>query len=158
MRAARVVALAAACGLAAGAGDAHEVRATVLRVEATLVTLRYADGTPFAGEDFELLAAGAPQVLMAGRTDAHGRAVLLLEGPGPWRLRSHSADGHGIEQPIVPPAGHVPAEAAAGGPQGGHRFAPAVSVLGGLLALSALLGLFAGLPRLHRAWRRRRAR
>lgn len=96
---------AAAIAGAAWPAAAHEVDSRVTRTEAAVVTLRYANGTPFAGEVYELRAAAGGPVLATGRTDARGRAVLLLEGPGPWRLRSVSADGHGLERVIDAAAG-----------------------------------------------------
>ncbi len=103
MRRARLAALAVAAAIvcAAPPAAAHEVQARVTTATATVVTLTYADGQPFAFEAFEAFevhgAAGAP--LAVGRTDAQGRAVFVAPAAaGELRLRAFSADGHGIER------------------------------------------------------------
>ncbi|WP_326542918.1 ABC transporter permease [Pseudorhodoferax sp.] len=127
-----------------GTASAHEVHHTVARAEATVVTLQYADDTPFAGETFELMAAGSDTPLLTGRTDTRGRAVLLLDGPGPWRLRAFSDDGHGVDRVITAQAGQAsaaapsttPAEAPFASPDRNSRI---VFGLGLLLALFGII-------------------
>jgi nickel transport protein len=115
--------LVAACAVlwfgCAATPRAHGLVDEVQQRPATVVSMRHADGTPFANAAFELRAEGSDEVLLSGRTDAQGRAVLLPEGPGPWRFRAYSDDGHGLERRIVAP--QVPAEATLAASAGADR-------------------------------------
>ncbi|GAP38837.1 hypothetical protein [Piscinibacter sakaiensis] len=133
--------------LTASAARAHEVSERVEQRAATVVTLRYADGEPFAGEAWELRADGAERPLLSGRTDAQGRAVLLLDGPGPWRFRAFSDDGHGLERVIdvagpagAASAGGVPGVVAGGAADGADRPDRASRLLFGAAVVLAVFG------------------
>jgi nickel transport protein len=99
----RAAPLALALGLAAAAGPvaAHEVLHQITRGEAVVVALEYADGSPFAYEQYELLPPGERIPFQTGRTDAAGRVVFLPDRPGDWRLRASSEDGHGAELTVA---------------------------------------------------------
>ncbi len=127
----------------------HDVGHQVERSEATVLTLRYADGQPFADEAYELFAPGRAQPVQQGRTDAHGRAAFITGQAGRWRLRSLSDDGHGIDVGIEVDATGAPAlvvEAPA--PQGWRSLRAGLYVLAALGILSLALAL--------RQWRQRR--
>lgn len=85
------------CALAPGLVAAHAVQHDVAVGEAVVVTLRYADGTPFAYEEAEVRAAGSSTVDFVTRSDGQGRVVFVPDGDGPWVVRVFSADGHGAE-------------------------------------------------------------
>lgn len=116
------------------AAQAHEVHEVVEQsAHQVVVNLTYADGEPFASEYFEVQADGAAKPLMTGRTDEQGRIVFQPDGAKQWRVRSFSADGHGMDITIdaqAPVAGQGVAAALA---------RPAVQPLDRLLRL--LLGL-----------------
>lgn len=77
---------------------AHEVHEVVAQnAHEVVVNLTYADGEPFASEYFEVQSDGAPKPLMTGRTDEQGRIVFQPDGAKHWRVRSFSADGHGVD-------------------------------------------------------------
>lgn len=76
---------------------AHEVQHEIRQARATVITLTFADGQPFGGEAFEAAPLGTGQPVLSGRTDPQGRAVILAEVPGSWRLRAWSDDGHGVD-------------------------------------------------------------
>jgi len=125
--------LLAALLLWAGASLAHEVHVTVEPAGAVSVRILYADGKPFAFEAYEVWPAGGQAPIQVGRTDARGRALFVPEGGGPWRLKAHSADGHGIDTridaaatPAAPPTSAGPNRASLA-----------------LFGLSILLALFA---------------
>jgi nickel transport protein len=114
------------------AARGHQVASTTTSAPATVVTLSYADGKPFAYEAYELYAGDTELPYQVGRSDAQGRVVFLVEGEGPWRLRAFSADGHGIDTEL-----EVTAPSMAGKPRSEWSFA----VLGGALLL-ALFGAY----------------
>ena len=74
---------------------AHEVRHEVTRTEAVVLSLSYADGTPFAHEACEVRRVGDTVPLLAGRTDAEGRLAFLPPTEGRYAVRALSEDGHG---------------------------------------------------------------
>lgn len=91
--------------LASTQAAAHEVHSTMATDSATVVTLSYADGRPFSFEAFEVFGGGAATPLAVGRTDARGRAVFIAPpAGGELRLRAFSADGHGVDLRLTPPA------------------------------------------------------
>jgi len=96
IRTGQAVLAAALLGIATPA-LAHEVHHEIRQSRATIITLTYADGQPFGGEAFEAVPIAAGQPIVSGRTDAQGRAILLAEVPGTWRLRAWSDDGHGVD-------------------------------------------------------------
>lgn len=124
---------------------AHEVHHDIGVDEAVVVTLRYADGTPFAFEEAEIRDASGRELLFVTRSDAQGRVVFLPPGDGPWIVRVISADGHGAEV-------RVEASVLEGG-----ATAPSAPVAAstGLLRIAAgvllILGLFAILARIARS-------
>lgn len=76
---------------------AHEVHERLLKAQATVVHLAYADGEPFSFERYELFADGSAKPTLTGRTDAQGRIVFLPDAVQRWRVRAFSADGHGVD-------------------------------------------------------------
>lgn len=86
--------LAVACATEA---RAHAVEYDVHAGSAVVVTLRYADGTPFAFEEAEIRDEASHRVRLVTRSDAQGRVVFLPPSEGPWIVRATSADGHGAE-------------------------------------------------------------
>ena len=101
--------------LLAHQGYAHEVHATTRVESLTVVTLAYANGKPFAYEQFEVTPAGTETPSQVGRTDAQGRAAVL---PVPGKDREFTAaakDGHGAKLSLaaaLPAASDTPATAA----------------------------------------------
>ena len=79
---------------------AHEVHSHIRISPVAVVTLTYADGKPFAYEQFELTPKGADIPSQVGRTDAQGRiAVLPVDGKA-LTLSANSKDGHGLRLEI----------------------------------------------------------
>lgn len=105
-------------GLWAGGCAAHEVHHVVSATGAAMVTLRYADGKPFAYEKYELTPDGAQVPSQVGNTDAEGRVVFVPGAVDRWRLKAYTTDGHGADLRFVAPPGATPAAtpAAASGP------------------------------------------
>lgn len=93
--------LRAACAAIAiawtGAAWGHEVLHEIAPGAAVVVRLAYADGEPFAYEQYELFAQGHTQPVQTGRTDHKGRVLFASDDTSAWRLRSFSADGHGVD-------------------------------------------------------------
>lgn len=138
--------IALACTQAA----AHEVHSTIAADSATVVTLTYADGRPFSFEAFEVFevleefAGGTATPLAVGRTDARGRAVFMAPpAGGELRLRAFSADGHGVDLRLTPPAAagaKSPPPAATNA--GDERWSRILFGLGLLLGAFGLIQLF----------------
>lgn len=82
---------------AAAPAWAHEVLHGVERAAAVVVSLTYADGTPFAYESYEIFLEGASVPCQVGRTDEKGRVAFLPDRDGRWRIKAVSDDGHGVE-------------------------------------------------------------
>jgi nickel transport protein len=100
----RTAAFTLALGLALGSAApayGHEVLHQVARLEAVIVTLRYADGSPFAYEQYEVLPPSSATPFQTGRSDAAGRVVFLPDRPGDWRVKASSEDGHGIDLTVT---------------------------------------------------------
>jgi nickel transport protein len=70
---------------------------TITRGEATVITLRYADGSAFSYEGFEIYFDDEEIAYQVGRTDARGRITFMADRSGPWRIRAFSEDGHGTD-------------------------------------------------------------
>lgn len=90
---------------------AHEVHGRQQLLPMTVITLTYADGKPFAYEQFELTAQGAETPSQVGRTDALGRVAVLPVPGKSLELVATSKDGHGTRLTLpandsnaVPPA------------------------------------------------------
>lgn len=124
----------------AGAAAAHEVHHAVAAREAAVVSLAYADGSPFAYEKYELYAAGQDVPVQVGNTDAAGRVAFVPGAGRQWRLKAYSADGHGVDLRFEAPPLQAAAAPQAAGPD---RATPT------LVGLSLLFGLF-GLYQLFR--------
>lgn len=101
MRPAVVIALGLTLGGAATGAGAHEVDHQVTRADAVVVSLQYADGSPFAYEQYEVLPPGETVPFQTGRCDAQGRVVFLPDRPGDWRVKASSEDGHGAELTVA---------------------------------------------------------
>ena len=82
--------------------SAHEVTSSVVRGDAVIVTLRYADGVPLAYEECEVKADGAAQPLVVGRTDVQGRMAFVPEPGVGYTVRAFSQDGHGAIVRVEP--------------------------------------------------------
>jgi nickel transport protein len=132
----RALLLLCVLGLAAPA-PAHELRHEVEVREATVVTLRYADGTPFAFEAYELAVAGAQSPLQTGRSDALGRIAFVAPEPGRYTLRSWSEDGHGALLSLE--AGPGAGAPAPSGADRGLKILAGVGILFGVFGVLALL-------------------
>lgn len=76
---------------------AHHVHHEVARGEAVVVTLTYGDGSPLAGDRYDILAHGEEKAFQTGTTDAAGRIVFMPDSVGTWRVRVFSEDGHGAD-------------------------------------------------------------
>lgn len=96
----------------AGLALAHEVHTRIEATEAVLITLRYANGQPFAYEKYVLYAAGQETPQQVGNTDAQGRIAFVPGKVEKWRLIATSADGHGVNQEFMVPATVERAESA----------------------------------------------
>jgi nickel transport protein len=90
-------------------GHAHEVHATTQAQALTVVTLTYANGKPFAFEQFEVMPAGTEVPSQVGRTDGKGRAAVLALPGKELIFTATSKDGHGARLSL-------PASAAASAP------------------------------------------
>lgn len=96
-RAARLVSLVLATGLAAGPAAAHEILRTIHDGTASVVELSNADGSPFSYESFEVYRPGETVAFQVGRTDRLGRIVFVPDRAGSWRVRAFAEDGHGAD-------------------------------------------------------------
>lgn len=97
--------------LLAGTATAHEIQVGTAAGTATVLSLRYADGQPFAFEAYELYPVGSETPAQVGRTDAAGRIAFVADGRAEWRLKAWSDDGHGVDRPITAIAGELTAVA-----------------------------------------------
>ncbi len=140
-------ALAALAALASGPARAHEVLHRVERGRALAVRAFEPDGTPLAGELFEVYApAGAARPWAQGRTDPDGWLAFVPDRPGGWRVRVVEAGGHGLDVAVeVPVPGGSPPAAAEAPPSLLSR------ALRLFLGAAAVLAVFAAAA----AWRRR---
>lgn len=75
--------------------SAHEVHVSARTESVTVVTLTYANGKPFAYEQFEVTPEGTDAPSQVGRTDAIGRAAVLSLPGKALTLTASSKDGHG---------------------------------------------------------------
>ena len=83
---------------------AHEVHHTIEATGAVAVRLSYADGKPFAFEAFEATPQGKDVPTQVGRTDEQGRAVFVPGDIKRWRVKTYSANGHGVDLRFDAPA------------------------------------------------------
>lgn len=119
------------------AAAAHEVHPTVAAAGAVAITLRYADGQPFAYEKYELTPEGQQTPVQVGNTDAAGRVVFLPGEHRRWRLKAYSADGHGTDLQFESPPVDAPA-AAANTPGRATQMVLGLAVLFGLFGVVQL--------------------
>lgn len=75
---------------------AHDLRHEISTAAATIVTVRYADGTPFSFEAYEIYGANPDVPFQVGRTDARGQVSFVPDADREWRIRVTSEDGHGV--------------------------------------------------------------
>jgi nickel transport protein len=123
---------------------AHQVEHELESGDATVIALRYADGTPFAFESYEIHAAGESTPIQVGRSNAQGRIAFVAPQAGRFRLRAFSEDGHGVDFLFD---AHATATV--------HADAPAVLPRGTkiLVGLALLFGLFGILSLVYRSRR-----
>lgn len=140
MSRAPALALALALCCAAASVAAHQVRLGQSTGEAAVLTLTYADGSPFAYESYELTPEGADVPAQVGRTDAEGRVVFLPGEAARWRIRAFAEDGHGVDRSVEVQVGQPVSERAAGRPP--NALWAAVTGLGVLFGLFGLYQLF----------------
>ncbi|WP_200384386.1 hypothetical protein [Rhodocyclus tenuis] len=124
--------------LCAQQAAAHEVKLETRQQPATVVSLSYADGEPFAFEAYELYLPGKETPEQVGRSNAAGQVIFLPGQHGEWRLKAFSADGHGVDQRLklsLPSAGDA-------GPVGAASAAEPPRALLLLAGGGVLFGLF----------------
>jgi len=109
--------LAAALLLLPSFAAGHELNSTVSTQTASVVTLQFADGEPFAYESFEVIAEGGSVPVQTGRTDALGRAAILPVEGRRLQFRATSRDGHGVTLMLAPQVSTVGTEPAPGVPR-----------------------------------------
>lgn len=90
--------------LLSGLVQAHGVDLLVQSQEATVLTVRYTNGPPFAFEAYELYAQGAEKPSQLGKTNAQGQIVFLPGEGTVWRVKVFSAHGHGLDRQITLPS------------------------------------------------------
>lgn len=138
-RAAAGAACAAIALAWAGAACAHEVQHEIAAGKAVEVRLVYADGEPFAYEQYELFAKGREQPVQTGRTDFRGRVLFASDSTTSWRLRAFSADGHGVDLSFDARADGAAAPAAAESDRATRLLFGLAVILAGFSALTLLL-------------------
>lgn len=128
--------------LLAGAASAHEVHHTIAATNAVSVSLRYADGSPFAYEKYELYPEGRDVPAQVGNTDAAGRVVFIPGDTLQWRIKAWSTDGHGVDLRFESSAVQGNATAAIDAGAGPGRATLALLGLGAILAAFGAYQLF----------------
>jgi nickel transport protein len=131
--------------LAFSPARAHEIDHAVTHGKAVIVTMTYADHTPFSFESYEIFHEKEKVPFQVGRTDGLGRIVFIPDRNGSWRVRAFSEDGHGAELTVDVDAIDFAVEAGR---------APIGLLLKILVGVSVLFGIF-GL--ISMAFRRRTA-
>ncbi len=122
-----------------GSSVAHEVHTRVETAPVTVVTLSYADGKPFAYEQFEVTPQGNEVPSQVGRTDALGRAAILPVAGKALELVATTKDGHGARLPLPPgDASAVPPAPTLSEPPRWMQFATGAGILFGLFGLLQL--------------------
>lgn len=84
------------CLLLPALAQAHELSYMVGSNPAVVVHLFHHDGSAFDRQRYEILRDGETAPYQTGDTDARGRIVFLPDRAGAWRVRTFSADGHGL--------------------------------------------------------------
>jgi nickel transport protein len=128
-------AFAAVLIASAGAASSHEVQHEIVQGNAVVVRLVYADGEPFSYEQYELYAKGRAQPVQSGRTDSRGRVLFASDDTTSWRLRTFSADGHGVDLSFDARADGIAAPMAAESNRGTRLLFGLGVVLAGFAAL-----------------------
>lgn len=100
----------------AGAAGAHAVDHVIAATGAVSIAMKYADGSPFAYEKYELYPDGKDVPAQVGNTDAAGRVVFIPGDTKNWRLKAYSADGHGVDLRFEAPAVQAVATPTESGP------------------------------------------
>lgn len=110
----RFVILGSLLLIAPAAVPAHTLHHAIGRADAVVVTIRHADGSPFADQPYRLFTPGGSSTFQRGQTDAAGRVSFLPDRAGEWRLTAAAPDGHGVDVTILvePPASPRPADSA----------------------------------------------
>lgn len=118
--------------------SAHEVHVSASPETVMVVTLTYANGKPFAYEQFEVTPEDTDAPSQVGRTDAKGRAAVLPLPGKALTLTASSRDGHGarLSLPATAPG------AAAGVPNEMPRWLLITAGAGILFGLFGLIQLF----------------
>ena len=124
--------------------QAHEVHYRIAASGAVVVTLNYANGQPFAFENYVLTPLGQPTPQQVGNTDAQGRIAFVPGNIDRWRLQASSADGHGVNLEFTTPAIHTDDRHA------GTSDVAAPRWLLALLGLALIFGSFGLIQRLTR--------
>jgi len=83
---------------------AHEVHHVVAATNAVSISLSDGDRNPFAYEKYELFAEDAERPAQVGNTDVAGRIVFIPGDAKQWRIKTYSADGHGLDLRFEAPA------------------------------------------------------
>ncbi|HNQ03208.1 MAG TPA: ABC transporter permease [Thiobacillaceae bacterium] len=93
----RALPLALLLSVGVPTAQAHDLQYTVTGGQAVVVRLFYPDNTAFSFESYEIYPRDGKLPVQVGRTDAHGRIAFLPDRAGQWRIRTFSADGHGLD-------------------------------------------------------------
>ena len=94
---ARAAGALATIALLAWPAAGHDLQHTATPGQALVIQMRYADGSPFAFEAFEVYRDGDKVPQQVGRTDKGGRIAFLPDGPATWRVKAYTEDGHGLD-------------------------------------------------------------
>jgi nickel transport protein len=119
---------------------AHEVKVNIASQQAAVVSLSYADGSPFTFEAYEIYSPGKDIPVQVGRTSAAGQIVFLPGAQTEWRIKAYSSDGHGIDQLVQVAAGGT--AAASSGSAALPRWLMLLAGLGIVFGIFGLLQLF----------------
>lgn len=126
--------------LAPALASAHDLQYRVIS-ESRAVTLGffYPGDLPFNFESYEISRVGESVPVQVGRTDHRGRLAFLPDGPGEWRVRAFTEDGHGVDFRLT-----TGADSAVAGVERPiyERYARVFVGLGVLLGVFGLLSLF----------------
>lgn len=74
---------------------AHELRKNVSSAQAIVVEIQFANGRPFAFENYEIYRAETEMPYQVGKTDQYGRVAFLPNTASTWIFKTYSQDGHG---------------------------------------------------------------
>lgn len=91
---------------------AHSIQHRLEVAPAVVLSLSYGDDEPYARESYTLQRLDALRPPLAGQTDLSGRVVFMAHAGEQWRLKSQTANGHGLVLEFTVPAMPIPAPAA----------------------------------------------